>query len=59
MTPGRCTCGPAWVYEPGCGHLRRSTDMCSFCEDAPLRDLLEAHAEGDAPDIEDLEEAWS
>lgn len=45
-----CTCDPQ----------RRNSDgsengLCSFCEDAPFRDLLEAHAGGDPPTLDDLE----
>lgn len=31
--------------------------MCSVCEDAPFVELLEAHAEGEPPTLEELEEA--
>lgn len=57
MTQARCTCGPAWVYEPGCGFPHRDDSMCAWCEDAEERDRLEAHAEGECPELDELEDA--
>lgn len=48
-----CTCGPVWVYEPGCGTPHRDDSLCAWCEDADERERLQALAD-DQPDREDV-----
>jgi hypothetical protein len=55
FAPNRCTCpprprGPPWDDGADDG-------PCEWCEDAPYRDLTEAHADGECPNPEEMEEA--
>lgn len=53
MPTTHCTCGPRWVYEPGCGFPHRDDIMCEWCEDAEERERLEAFAWDEAIAMED------
>jgi hypothetical protein len=48
----RCTCQPGRASD-GSEH-----GPCAWCEDAPFRDLISIHAEGDPPEPEDLEDYY-
>ena len=34
----RCTCGPSWVYERGCGFPHRDDSPCAYCEEQDWRE---------------------
>lgn len=49
MWADRCTC-PTYRRDPADDYL------CGWCEDAPRRELDEAHLDGECPSLEELED---
>lgn len=42
-----------------CDFSGEDDSLCDWCEDAPRRELIEAQAEGDPPELDELEdELW-